>query len=681
MKRIILIVLAALVAIDTGAKVQLTPLFTDNMIFQQNCLAPVWGEALPGTQVIVTPSWNKKAYVAVADAEGHWQVRIATPKGSFKKYTLTISDGDPVVLQNVVVGEVWLASGQSNMEMSFDRMASRSGRGSYEDASGYSDIRLLHVSRATGMRERDYFKAESDGWRESSPEAVQNFSAAGWYFGRKLQEVLKVPVGIIHSSWGGTIIEAWMSEGALRSFPEVRNQLDLVSKLPDNESERERTFEEEIDSFFQEVWSKDNGIQDGAAVWALPGFNDSDWRTISLPCTVQTLWPGTSGIFWFRKEIEIPSGWEGHDLTLSLGPVDDFDDTFWNGESVGSGRIWSKPREYSIPARMVKAGKTVICIRNTDDHGDGGLYGNASLFYVQGPDGKRIRIDGEWKVCLSMSFKGMPNAARHEPNLSTVLYNAMIKPLAPFAIKGAIWYQGESNVDKAYRYGDLMGAMVLDWRALWGYEFPFYITQLAGFKQVTSNPGDDDWAELREAQAKTVSVLDKVGMACIIDIGEAGDVHPIRKEEVGERLARLALANDYGRKVTADGPRYAGYTVLDNAVRVRFTDIAKGLTVIPSGDYAAERYGKDGMDCELVKKAESGVLCGFQIAGADHVWHWADAAIDGDEVIVSSPEVRHPLAVRYAWGANPVCNLFNSEGLPAWPFRTDDWIGVTYGKL
>ena len=681
MKRIILIVLAALAAIDTGAKVQLTPLFTDNMIFQQNCLAPVWGKASPGTKVTVTPSWNKKAYIAVADAEGRWQVRIDTPKGSFKKYTLTISDGDPVVLQNVVVGEVWLASGQSNMEMSFDRMASRSGTKNYEDASGYSDVRLLHVSRATGMKERDYFRAESDGWRESSPEAVQNFSAAGWYFGRKLQEVLKVPVGIIHSSWGGTIIEAWMSEGALRSFPEVQNQLALVSKLPDNESDRERTFEEEIDSFFQEVWSKDKGIQDGTAVWALPDYNDSDWRTISLPCTVQTLWPGTNGIFWFRKEIEIPSGWEGHDLTLSLGPVDDFDDTFWNGESVGSGRIWSKPREYSIPARMVKAGKTVICIRNTDDHGDGGLYGNASLFYVQGPDGKRIRIDGEWKVCLSMSFKGMPNAARHEPNLSTVLYNAMIKPLAPFAIKGAIWYQGESNVDKAYRYGDLMGAMVLDWRTLWGYEFPFYITQLAGFKQVTSNPGDNDWAELREAQAKTVDVIDKVGMACIIDIGEAGDVHPIRKKEVGERLARLALANDYGRKVTANGPRYAGYTVLDNAVRVRFTDIAKGLTVIPSGDYAAERYGKDGMDCELVKKAESGVLCGFQIAGADHVWHWADAAIDGDEVIVSSPEVRHPLAVRYAWGANPVCNLFNSEGLPAWPFRTDDWIGVTYGKL
>ena len=681
MKRIILIVLAALAAIDTGAKVQLTPLFTDNMIFQQNCLAPVWGEALPGTQVTVTPSWNKKAYVTVADAEGHWQVRIATPKGSFKKYTLTISDGDPVVLQNVVVGEVWLASGQSNMEMSFDRMASRSGRGSYEDASGYSDIRLLHVSRATGMRERGYFRAESDGWRESSPEAVENFSAAGWYFGRKLQEVLKVPVGIIHSSWGGTIIEAWMSEGALRSFPEVQNQLDLVSKLPDNESEREKTFEEEVDSYFQEVWSKDKGIQDGAAVWALPGFKDSGWKTISLPCTVQTLWPETNGIFWFRKEIEIPSGWEGHDLTLSLGPVDDFDDTFWNGESVGSGRLWSKPREYSIPARMVKAGKTVICIRNTDDHGNGGLYGNASLLYVQGPDGKRMRIDGEWKVCLSMSFKGMPKAARHEPNLATVLYNAMIKPLAPFAIKGAIWYQGESNVDKAYRYGDLMSAMVLDWRALWGYEFPFYITQLAGFKQVTSNPGDDDWAELRDAQAKTVSVLDKVGMACIIDIGEADDVHPIRKKEVGERLARLALANDYGRKTLANGPRYAGYTVLDNAVRVRFSDVADGLKVITSGDYAVQRYGKSGMNFDLVKEAESGVLSGFQIAGADRVWHWADATIEGNEVIVSSPEVRHPIAVRYGWGSNPVCNLFNSEGLPAWPFRTDDWIGVTYGNL
>jgi sialate O-acetylesterase len=280
-----------------------------------------------------------------------------------------------------------------------------------------------------------------------------------------------------------------------------------------------------------------------------------------------------------------------------------------------------------------------------------------------------------------MSFKGMPILARHEPNLATVLYNAMIRPLAPFAIKGAIWYQGESNVDRSYRYRDYMNAMILDWRNLWGYDFPFHITQLAGYYPVTRVAGDNDWAELREAQSLSTEVLDKVGMACIIDIGEADDIHPVRKQEVGERLASLALASDYGKKIVANGPRFVGHTLCDNAIRVKFTDVAGGLKVIPSGDYAGIRYGKAGMDFELVKKAESGILCGFQIAGADRVWHWADATIDGDEVIVSCREVSHPLAVRYGWGANPVCNLFNSEGLPAWPFRTDDWPGITDGNL
>lgn len=682
MKRILLTAIAALAALSAGAKVQLTPLFTDNMVFQQNCQAPVWGKATPGTEVKVTPSWNNKTYSAIADAEGRWQVSVPTPKGSFKKYTLTISDGEPLVLHNVVVGEVWLASGQSNMQMPVESWrAKRVNQDDINNAAEYADVRLLQVSRATGMVEHDYFSADFDKWKESSPETVRNFSAAGWYFGRKLFDELNVPIGVIHSSWGGTIIEAWMSEGAIKCFPETLNQLALVKKLSDNEAEREKTYEEEIDAFFQNAKNQDIGLNGGVAVWAQPLFNDSGWKTISLPCKVQELWPATNGIYWFRKEIDIPSSWEGHDLTLSLGPVDDFDETYWNGEMVGYGRIWNKAREYSIPARLVKAGKTVLCIRNTDDHGDGGLYGDSSLLFIEGPDGGRISLTGDWKVTLSVSFKDMPKSSTREPNMVTVLYNAMIKPLAPFAIKGAIWYQGESNAGKAYRYRDFMNALILDWRALWGYDFPFYITQLASYKPITRVAGDDDWAELREAQTMSTKALEKVGMACIIDLGEAEDVHPVRKKEVGERLANLALANDYGRKLVVNGPRYAGYTLCGDAIRVKFTDVAGGLKVIPSGNFAEDRYGKDGMDSELVKKAESGSLMGFQIAGADRVWHWANATISGDEVIVSCPEISRPMAVRYGWGANPVCNLFNSEGLPAWPFRTDDWVGMTYGKL
>ena len=679
MKRILLTVLAALSSVSLLAKVELTPLFSDNMVFQQSCKAPVWGKAAPGAVVTVTPSWNGKPYRATAGSDGNWSVKIDTPKGGFKKYSVTISDGDPLVLQNVLVGEVWLASGQSNMQMPVESW--RAVRTNQEDIAGaarYADVRLLQVSRATGMREHDYFSADFDKWKESSPETVRNFSAAAWYFGRKLMEELQVPVGIIHSSWGGTIIEAWMSEGALRAFPEMSASLAQVRSLSDNESEREKTFEEEIAAFIREANRKDLGKSGGLAVWARPEFDDSSWKTLKLPNTVQQLWPDTNGIYWLRKTVDIPAAWAGKDLTLSLGPVDDFDETYWNGEKVGSDVLWNKAREYTVPARLVSPGRTVITIRCTDDHGNGGLYGAADLLFIQGPDGQKIRLDSEWKVTLSVSFKGVPKSTAREPNIPTVLYNAMIRPLAPFAIKGAIWYQGESNAQKAYRYRDLMPSMILDWRALWGYDFPFYITQLAGYKKVAGVPGDDDWAELREAQEMATEMLDRCGMACIIDLGEAEDIHPVRKREVGERLARLALANDYGRRLVTTGPRYESFRIAGRSIVVRFTDVAGGLRVIPSGDFAGDRYGSRG---GKVEKAESGVLSGFQIAGPDRVWHWADARIEGDTVVVSSADVPHPVAVRYAWSANPVCNLFNAEGLPAWPFRTDDWPGVTYGNL
>ena len=682
MKRFLLIAAAAFGAVSLNAKVELTPLFTDNMVFQQQCQAPVWGKAAPGATINVIPSWNRHTYTATADAEGRWSVKIDTPKGSFKKHSLTISDGDPTVLQNVLVGEVWLASGQSNMQMPVESWrAVHTNQEDIANASNWADLRLLQVARATGMTEHDYFSADFDKWKESSPETIRNFSAAAWYFGRKLMQDLKVPVGIIHSSWGGTIIEAWMSAGAVSEYADLKEKLVRVQQLSDNESDREKTFDQEINAFYKEVTSKDAGLKDGTALWAQPDFDDSAWRNIPLPCKVQELWPVTNGIYWFRKEIEIPASWEGQDLTLSLGPVDDFDETYWNGEFVGSGRIWNKAREYTIPARLVKAGKTVICIRNTDDHGDGGLYGNPALLYVAGPEGQKIRLDNEWKVTLSVSFEGMPKSTAREPNLVTVLYNAMIKPLAPFAIKGAIWYQGESNTENAYRYRELMPGMIRDWRALWGYDFPFYITQIANYKAVRKTAGDDDWAELREAQTMATQVLDKVRMACIIDLGEADDIHPVRKQDVGERLAKLAEANDYGRKVACNGPQYESHKIAGNTIRVKFNNTGKGLKVMASGDFSEDRYGKGSVNPQMVEDAENGKLLGFQIAGADRVWHWADAEIAGTEVIVSCPDVARPIAVRYAWAANPVCNLYNSDGLPAWPFRTDDWPGITYGKF
>ena len=246
-------------------------------------------------------------------------------------------------------------------------------------------------------------------------------------------------------------------------------------------------------------------MDEPAADWMQPGFDDSTWSKIILPKKVQEIWRNINGIFWFRKEIEVPAEWEGKELTLSLGPVDDYDETYWDGQMVGFGRQWNKNREYTVPGRLVKKGRAVITIRCTDDHGDGGLYGDPRLLYVQGPDGRKIMLDNVWKVTLSVSFEGIPKSTAREPNMVTVLYNAMIKPLAPYAIKGSIWYQGESNASWAYRYRELMPAMIADWRATWGYDFPFYLVQICGYTGVKPAPAEDNWAELREAQAMTVN--------------------------------------------------------------------------------------------------------------------------------------------------------------------------------
>ena len=673
------------------AQVQFSPLFTDHMVLQQNASVPVWGKAAPGSTVSVRLSGSAKTVSAQAGEDGLWSVTLLTPKGSFKKYTLTVTAGqasgekDTVVLQDVLIGEVWLCAGQSNMQMPMESW--QAVRLNQEDIAGsgrYPDLRLLQVSRAAGLSERDGFVADFDGWQPSSPETVRNFSAIAWYFGRKLQERLKVPVGLIHSSWGGTIIEAWMSAGAIRQFPELRGPLAEVQALAEGESGREQTFQDAIDALMRRAREEDAGLREH---WERLGVGDASepaldggWRDIRLPNPVQTLWPGVNGVYWYRKEIDIPEGWAGRDLTLSLGPVDDFDETFWDGELVGSGSLWNVPRSYTVPGARVKAGKAVIIIRNTDDHGNGGLYGAAEDLYVQGPDGRRISLSGSWKVRLSVSFANIPVNPAREPNRMSVLYNGMVKPLSPYRIAGVIWYQGESNAVRAARYRDLMPAMITDWRRTWGYDFPFYITQIANHHAVLPEPAESAWAELREAQTLTALHMDGVEQACIIDLGEAEDVHPVRKQEAGERLALLALSRQYGaRRLVCDGPRLISYKMKEGAVELCFSDVARGLCVRPSGPYAAARYGGAALEDERVKQAESGTATGFQIAGPDGVWHWAEARIVAlkkpdartQTVIVSCPDVPFPVAVRYGWADNPVCNLYNSAGLPMWPFRTD----------
>ena len=340
--------------------------------------------------------------------------------------------------------------------------------------------------------------------------------------------------------------------------------------------------------------------------------------------------------------------------------IDDYDITYFNGVEVGRTDGWSQKRNYTIPASLVRAGKAVITVRIFDTGGSGGLYGDVSKIKLSLSPDKSISLAGSWlyKIGFNQELAEIPGAPVKWDNANqlSALYNAMINPIVPFSIRGAIWYQGENNSNRAYQYRDLFPLLIKDWRKQWNSDFPFYFVQLANYTEVKPEPADAPWAELREAQLKTLH-LENTGMAVTIDVGDAIDIHPKNKQEVGRRLSLIARANTYGENITFSGPMYDTYSVEGNAVRILFKHTGKGL-----------------------KTSDGEMLKGFAIAGPDHKFYWANAKIIANEVIVSCKEVENPVAVRYAWAANPVCNLINSEGLPASPFRTDDWPGITYNK-
>jgi sialate O-acetylesterase len=395
--------------------------------------------------------------------------------------------------------------------------------------------------------------------------------------------------------------------------------------------------------------------------WSGDTTDTSAWQPMNLP----TSWEVTGipelakydGIVWFRKEFDLPAGAESKEVKLHLGPVDDDDTTWVNGVQVGGIEGYNIDRVYSIPANVLKPGKNVVTVRVLDTGGAGGINGKPEQMFLEIPAESAVSLAGPWAYKIGVELSktaALPMQLNNNPNVVTVLYNGMIAPLIPYGIKGAIWYQGESNAGRAYQYRKLLPAMIGDWRTRWGEgDFPFYIVQLANWQELQKQPGDDAWAELREAQSLTAKNVPHTGIAVTIDIGDAADIHPKNKQDVGKRLALNALAKDYGKKIEYSGPLYRSMHKQGGKIVLTFDHAVGGL--VAKGD-----------------KPE-----GFAIAGDDKKWVWADAKIEGSTVVVSSPQVANPVAVRYAWHINPICNLYNQAGLPASPFRTDDWPGVT----
>jgi sialate O-acetylesterase len=519
-------------------------------------------------------------------------------------------------------------------------------------AANYPQIRFLHVNTASSLQAiDDDLKSTRDGWQICSPSTIDNFSSVAYFFGRDLFQNLNIPIGLINSSWGGTFVEAWMSSETLGSIPAFAEGVQKIK----NGSEAEITaeYEKRLKAWPESVLAVDSGYENKVPVWANTQLDENAWKTMELPGE----WERKGlfffdGVVWFRKTVNIPAAWSGKDLELHFDAIEDDDIAYFNGEKVGETKGNSAVRNYKIPANLVKAGKAVITVRVFDLEGPGGITGapeSMSLLLASNKDNQPIALAGEWKYRTGVNFRQFPapKSTINEPNRYTVLYNAMINPLINFTMQGVIWYQGETNVGRAEEYKTLFPLMIQDWRKAWKRDFPFYFVQLANYQAQKPEPGESDWAALRDAQAQALN-LDNTGMAVAIEIGDARDIHPKNKQDVGLRLALNALAKTYKQNVAFSGPTYESYKIEGNKIRIHFTNTNGGLKT------------KDGSPVK-----------GFAIAGPDDKFYWADAVIEGNEIVVNAPEVKFPLSVRYAWADNPVCNLYNGADLPAAPFKTD----------
>ncbi len=628
-------------------------LFTDHMVLQQQRSNPVWGWDQPGQAITLTVEGVQSGplQVSVTTAQdGSWRLLCPElPAGG--PYRLTVKGSGVQVLDDVLVGEVWLASGQSNMAWV---LSNTDGGAEDVQAAQFPAIRSIRVSNQAA---RSPQRIIGGSWSVCSPATAGGYSAVAYHYANKLHKAFKVPVGIIDSSWGGTRVEAWTSEQALARVMDLNSELASLepqwNKLPALKAE----FGKKVTDWEARMFPADPGNTGEGLGWAAPGFDDSAWRMLSLPGLWQQQGIPETGVVWLRRTIEIPEAWAGCELQLELGQVKDFDETYFNGVKVGSHpkgtpRAAAIRRSYTVPASLVKAGRAVVAVRAFDQNGGGGLLGPGPVMGLrcnEKPDTPRVRLAGAWRARLEASVTvGTIDWATNpwpdfpeEQYWPASIHNGMIAPLAGYGIRGAIWYQGETNADAhPETYAARFQALIRDWRESWGQgDFPFYFIQLPNFHS------NDGWPVIREGQAAALA-LPATGMVTAIDLGNPDDIHPREKRRVSARLANLALADCYGLPgIVAQGPVRRSAEFTGGKARIQFLN-AQGLRT------------RDG----------AAAVLGFELAGSDGVFHPATARIEGETVLVESPAVPEPRSVRYAWKACPETNLVNGADLPARPF-------------
>ncbi|MEM6782552.1 MAG: sialate O-acetylesterase [Bacteroidota bacterium] len=654
LRSVLLLVAPVLLASSGLAQpLRLPHLFSDGLVIQRSAAVPAWGWATPGSAVTV--QFDGAMHTTTAAADSTWRV-ILDPRPAGGPHTIIVradgsADGATATVRNVLVGDVWIASGQSNMEWTVAESRDAAAEIAAADAP---QIRQFDVPQSWA-REPSYTLA-GGAWTAATPEHVGAFTAVGYYFARTLREtaLAGVPIGLLNTSWGGSRLEPWMSAAHL--------SLDSagVAATYAEEEARLQELRDRLSARLGAVPTRDEGLVDGTAHWAVPSFDDGTWDTVPVPSTWEEAgYEEVDGVGWYRTTFDLTDTEAAAGVTLGLGMIDDTDRTWVNGTEVGGMEMaWNVERVYAVGPDALQAGTNVIAVRVEDFGGGGGIAGPPETVYLDTATGRRA-LDAAWRFTIGLVRLGGSSSKNQIPML---LWNKMVQPLTPFPVAGVIWYQGESNANSiadAEAYGDLFPAMIEGWRTAWGRDdLPFLWAQLASFLAPDDTPTESTWALLRESQSAALA-LPRTGQAILLDIGDAQDVHPRNKQDVGRRLALAARAVAYGETdLVHSGPVYRGHEVEGHRVRLAFDHVGGGLRTL--GDTPR----------------------GFAIAGDDGRFVWANARIDGDAVVVWSDAVAEPTAVRYGWGYNPwgitpegegpgQATLYNAEGLPAAPFRTD----------
>jgi sialate O-acetylesterase len=628
----------------SAARLRLPRIFGNGMVMQRDTRIPVWGWAPPRTAVVVSLGGTTRN--TSADASGAWRLEFPPLRAGGPHRMSITGGGERIEVTDILTGDVWVAAGQSNMEWP----VGVSDNAAAEIASARdSSIRELSIPHS--YSENPETDVVGGQWASADSQHVARFSGVGYFFARDLRKSVDVPIGIIHASWGGSNVETWMSRQALGL-----NDSTWRAFLS-TERGRAAAQREALRAKVGSLPTVDSGLVDGRAIWAAPELVDDMWAMIPTPGLWEAAgYAGMDGVAWYRTSFALAPEETREAVRLSLGPIDDADITWVNGVEVGRTEPrYAEARSYTIPASALRAGRNVIAVRVDDTGGGGGIYGDPSVLWIE-VGGVRRPLAGDWRFKVGrVSFHADDQRINKVP---TALYNRMIHPLLDVPIKGVIWYQGESNansVAQATEYRRLFSTLISSWRREWRgtkTAFPFLWVQLPNFGRVDSvPPATAGWATLRESQSAALA-LPNTGQVVAIDLGGAAELHPTNKQDVGARLALKAREVAYGQRVVSSGPRYRGYTINGGRVTVELANVGGGL----------------------VSRAKDSTITGFAIAGADRRFVWANARVEGSRIVVWSSDVSAPIAVRYLWTNSPLePMLYNREGLPLEPFRTDDW--------